>query len=107
MKFKFGIKLVIPGSLEITSSGEISPLFNSKDGDIGYNERKEEDNLKIIGLAINDDLRKLANSEIWFLGGTFKACIQIFYQIYTIHYFFHAPTFPDVYILLTGKTHDL
>ena len=95
--------LVIPDSLKITRSGERNfLLFDSKDA--GYVNEEEEDNIRIIGFGSDDSLKKLANSEVWFLDGTFKTCPQLFHQIYTMHYMFHGQTFPAVYVLLSGKT---
>ena len=65
--------LVIPDNLRITRSGESNfLLFDSKD--TGNENEEEEDNVRIIGFGTDENLKKLANSDVWFLDGTFKTC---------------------------------
>ena len=97
--------LVIPDSLKTTRDGENSfLLFDSNDPD---NEIDMEDNARIIGFGSDDNLKKLGDSEVWFLDGTFKTCPRLFHQIYTIHYMFNGQTFPAIYVLLTAKKQEL
>ncbi len=39
--------------------------------------------------------------------GTFKTCPRLFYQIFTIHAFFHGQQFPLVYCLLPSKSREV
>ena len=42
-----------------------------------------------------------------FMDGTFKIVPNLFYQLYTIHFFHNGLLVPGFYILLTGKTQEL
>lgn len=99
--------LVIPDRSKITRRGEKNfLLLDTKDGDTANENEKQQENVRIIGFGTDDNLTKLANSEVWFFDGTFKTCPQLFHQICTIHYMFHGQTFSAVYTLLPGKTQE-
>ena len=90
--------LVIPDSLKITISGKKNfLLFDTKDRVTANENERQQENMRIIGFGTEDNLRKLANLEMWFLDGTFKTCPQLSHQIYTIHYIFHGQIFPLLY----------
>ena len=100
--------LVIPHSLKTTRNGEKNfLLFDTKNGEMASENEMLLEDMRIIGFGTDDALRKLANSHVWFLDGTFKTCPKLFHQIYTIHYMFHGHTFPAVYALLPGKTQEI
>ncbi|CAI9729122.1 Hypothetical predicted protein [Octopus vulgaris] len=108
-----GIDLMIPENLKITQTGERDFfLFDMKVDSDTLNERieedgdEEEDELqeRIRAFGGDDNLRRLVDFDIWFLDGTFKTCLRLFYQLYSIHCRFEEQIFPVDYTLLTEKT---
>ena len=72
--------LVIPDSLKITISGKKNFfLFDTEDRVTTNENERQQENMRIIGFGTEDNLRKLANSEMWFLDGTFKTCPELFH----------------------------
>lgn len=59
---------------------------------------------RILIFATKSDLKKLVNSDVWHLDGTFETCPEIFSQILTIHGKYLDETLPFVYALLPNKT---
>ena len=49
---------------------------------------------KIIVYASDESLRLLAEADDIYIDGTFRTCPRLFYQIFTIHAFFHGQQFP-------------
>ncbi|XP_029640444.1 uncharacterized protein LOC115215423 [Octopus sinensis] len=107
------IDLIIPDNLKVTQTGEKGfLLFDTKVDSDTLNERieedgdEEEDELqeRIRAFGGDDNSRRLADFDIWFLDGTFKTCLRLFYQLYSIHCRFEEQIFPVDYTLLTEKT---
>ncbi|XP_068228079.1 uncharacterized protein [Palaemon carinicauda] len=99
--------LVIPNKLKVTHTGERNfLLYDTKTESETLNAEFEEEEAqeRILAFGSENNLRRLAKSDIWFLDGTFKTCPKQFYQIYTIHYIFQGQILPAVYALLPGKT---
>ncbi|XP_068245404.1 uncharacterized protein [Palaemon carinicauda] len=99
--------LVIPNKLKVTHTGERNFLLYDKktESETLIAEFEEEEvQERILAFGSENNLRRLAESDIWFLDGTFKTCPKQFYQIYTIHYIFQGQILPVVYVLLPGKT---
>ena len=59
---------------------------------------------RIFIFVTNQSLQLLSLSQNWFGDGTFKACPQIFFQIYTIHAQIDGYIFPCICALLPYKT---
>ena len=99
-------EIEIPHRMQTTNEGERFLLFDTfdpDDPDIGADEAEN----RIIAFATERNLRLLAESEMWFLDGTFKACPQLFAQLYTINALVESRTFPLVYALLPSKTQEV
>ena len=58
---------------------------------------------KIILLGTNTNLHRLAESDVYYMDGTFQTCASLFYQIFSIHIIKFEQTFPMVYALLPNK----
>ena len=85
---------VLTNNYQITNRGNRFPLFDSGAGDMN----------RLIIFATNDAIRLLATNPHWFMGGTFKVCPKLFFQIYTIHAMINHRIFPCVFALLPNKT---
>ncbi len=90
--------LIIPNNLRVTQAGEQNFLLFDTQNEVGK---------RIIAFSTEENLRRLRDSEIWFLDGTFKTCPRLFHQLYTIHFMFHGNVFPGVYVFMTGKTQEM
>ena len=71
-------------------------IFDSGQGDA--------DRIFIFGT--NQSLQLLSQSQNWFGDGTFKVCLQIFFQIYTIHAHINGRILRCIYVLLPNKTEE-
>ena len=81
-----GIRL--PPALQRTSDGQedfllIDTQNEGDDDDDRVDE--EEDDTRCLAFATINCLKKLSESSIWLLDGTFKVCPRLFSQVYTIH----------------------
>ena len=85
---------VLPNNYQVTNRGDSFLLFDSGVGDVN----------RLIIFATNDAIRLLATNPHWFMGGTFKVCPKLFFQIYTIHAMINHRIFPCVFALLPNKT---
>ena len=65
----------LPPTYRTTTNGDPFLVYDSGVGD------KE----RILIFASQNALQLLADSEHWYADGTFKICLEIFFQLYTIH----------------------
>ena len=57
-----------------------------------------------IAFVTTENLRDLANADIFFCDGTFYTCQNLFYQIYSIHIPIDDVMIPVIYVFLAGKS---
>ena len=60
--------------------------------------------MRIIAFATIENLRDLANADIFFCDGTFYTCPNLFYQIYSIHISIDDVMTPVIYAFFPGKS---
>ena len=99
--------VVIPNNLKLTQAGARNFLLFDTNTDQNDELEDEHDGTRIIGFGTEENLRRLGNSDVWFLDGTFKTCPRLFQQIFTINYLFRDTCFPAVYVLMTGRTQEM
>ena len=87
---------LLPERYQVTKVGEQFLIFDSRVGD----------NESILIFVTQQSIHFLSNNSHWFMGGTFKLCPEIFYQIYTIHALNNYQVFPSVFELLPDKNED-
>ena len=75
-------------------------------GDVVDGDDSKEDEAFIV-YTTKKQLTKLANSERWFMDGTFDIVPSLFYQLWTIHYQYKEVGHPGVFVLSTHKTADM
>lgn len=71
----------IPDRYQVTLSDETFLIYDSAAGDAPLLDREEA---RVLVFATRRNLELLANSEAWYLDGTFKTAPTIFTQIFTI-----------------------
>jgi hypothetical protein len=59
---------------------------------------------RIIAFVTTENLRNLANADIFFCDGTFYTCPNLFYQIYSTHIPIDDVMPPVIYAFLPGKS---
>ena len=64
----------IPPEYQQTAAGEAFLLHDTGNGDN-----------RILVFATNENIQLLAESQSWFMDGTFKTSPELFFQVYTIH----------------------
>ena len=64
------------------------------------------DNELTVIFATQQGIHFLFNNSYWFMGGMFKLCPEIFYQIYTIQALNNNQVFPSVFALLPNKNEE-
>lgn len=52
----------------------------------------------------DSDLRRLSESDTWYMDGTFWVVPHVFYQLFTVHAYVYGQQFPFLYCLLPDKT---
>ena len=67
--------------------------------DTGQNDQNH-----LAPIATVGNLEKLCEAETIYIDGTFKASLQLFYQLFTVHAVYNGQHFPFVYALLPNKT---
>ena len=95
--------LEIPPHMRRTRNGEEFLLFDTfeeEDDELGADEGED----RIIAFATRRNLEQLAECNMWYMDGTFKACPNLFTQIYTINGVKDGKSFPYVFALLPSKT---
>ena len=86
----------LPPVYRTTTNGDPFLVYDSGVGD------KE----RILIFASQDALQFLADSEHWYADGTFKVCLEIFFQLYTIHGQCDGRIFPCVFSLLPNENEN-
>ena len=59
---------------------------------------------RILIFSSEQQLQFLSISDHWFADGTFKVCLEVFFQVYSIHAEQGGKIFPCVFALLPNKT---
>ena len=82
----------IPPEYQQTTAGEAFLLHDTGNGDD-----------RILVFAVNENIQLLAESQLWFMDGTFKTSPELFFQVYTIHSCTANRVLPCAYALLPNK----
>ena len=85
-----------PQAYRTTTNGDPFLVYDSGLGD-------EE---RIFIFASQDALQFLADSEHWYADGTFRVCLETFFQLYTIHGQRDGRIFPCIFSLLPNKNEN-
>lgn len=96
-------EVTLPPSLKMTQNGQdflLFDTFDDEDEELGAEDGKD----RILAFATQRNLELLAESDIWFMDGTFKTSPTLFAQLYTINASQDGLSFPLVYGLLPSKS---
>ena len=86
----------LPPVYRTTTNGDPFLVYDSGVGD----------KVRILIFASQDALQFLADSEHWYAVGTFRVCLEIFFQLYTIHGQSDGRIFPCVFSLLPNENEN-
>ena len=86
----------LPPTFRTTTNGDLFLVYDSGVGD-------EE---RIFIFASQGALQFLADSEHWYADGTFRVCVEIFFQLYTVYGQRDGRIFPCVFSLLPNKNEN-
>ena len=85
---------VLPNNYQVMNKEDRFLLFDSDAEDVNH----------LIILATNDAIQLFATTPHWFMDGTFRVYLGIFFQIYNIHVFVNHQIFACIFALLPNKT---
>lgn len=99
-------EIVIPDSLSKTIEGDnfiLADTFDPLDGEMGADDGDH----RIIVMGTEDNLKRLSETNMWFIDGTFRTCPPQFQQLYTVNALVDGACFPLVFVLMPGKSQFL
>ena len=90
----------------ISDLEEVPDMYSYVNGEnwVLFDNRHDENNNRVIIFGLQESIRNMVRSKLWFGDGTFQCVPKIFTQLYTLHYEINDNVLHGCFALMQNKT---